>query len=165
VLCINSFSVFVILHSYWSPLLPFVITPLCPCYSPSLLPLNLPPSLPHYPLTNYPTLSPHNPTHSASHAQRWGAQTQSASLLGGGGSASKTQGLFSTFSIFLWRIGTPFIMSANPSYSSIRQYNASNFSPITYWNISLHIFSFPCFLDLPFLVLFKITILYCFLSW
>ena len=61
---------------------------------------------------SHPPLWCHLPTHSASHSQRWGAQTQSAALLpGGGGSASKSQGLFSTFSIFLWRIGTPFIIA------------------------------------------------------
>lgn len=41
---------------------------------------------------------------SASHAQRWGAQTQGAGLLLGGG-GSKVQGLFSTLSLFLWQIG------------------------------------------------------------
>ena len=43
--------------------------------------------------------------HSTSHSQRWGAQVQGASFLLGNNNSSKTQGLFSTLSLFMWQIG------------------------------------------------------------
>ena len=110
--CLSLLALFSSLHypSLWSTYLLFS-SPTHPITLSFTLLLTDPSSASHfvYDTWSHPPLSCHLPTHSASHSQRWGAQTQSDALLpGGGGSASKSQGLFSTFSIFLWRIGTPF---------------------------------------------------------